>query len=200
MKKILITLALITLIMSCSYASNYTITINNVDFSIPSEYQGGKMINGNYKLENIFSISCIDENVPSAIGLWATEKDFSEEMVIDGHPVRHYYAYNEYAHENISHAYFASGESVYEIKWTNNKITSDIEKLIKNTPQSKIDEDTFYNTLDKSINIYKEQKIDKLNQDSQFNYLETKYNSYASQQNKHDDTTLNRILLSCYTR
>jgi len=99
MKKILITLTLITLIMSCSYASNYTITINNVDFSIPSEYQGGKMINGNYKLENIFSISCIDENVPSAIGLWATEKDFSEEMVIDGHPVRHYYAYNEYAHE-----------------------------------------------------------------------------------------------------
>ena len=80
------------------------------------------------------------------------------------------------------------------------KITSDIEKLIKNTPQSKIDEDTFYNTLDKSINIYKEQKIDKLNQNSQYNYLETKYNSYASQQNKHDDTTLNRILLSCYTR
>ena len=200
MKKILITLTLITLIMSCSYASNSTITINNVDFSIPSEYQGGKMINGNYKLENIFSISCIDENVPSAIGLWATEKDFSEEMVIDGHPVRHYYAYNEYAHENISHAYFASGESVYEIKWTNNKITSDIEKLIKNTPQSKIDEDTFYNTLDKSINIYKEQKIDKLNSDGEYNYLEARQQTQLHQHQSRDDTRFNQILLTYYRR
>ena len=200
MRKIFIALMLTALIMGCAYAGNSTVTINDVDFNIPPKYQGGEIINGNYRLENIFSISCIDDKVPGAIGLWAVENDFSEDLNINNHPLRHYYVYNRYVDGNISHAYFASGESVYEIKWTGEKITPDIEKLIKNTPASEISDETFYNTLDKSIDIYKEQKIDKLNQDAEYNYLESKFQSQPGHQKTPDDTKLNRILLSYYNR
>ena len=200
MKKIFIALTLTIIIMSCAYASNSTITINNVDFNISSQYQGGELTNDYYKLDNIFSIRCIDDNVPGAIGLWASEKDFSEDLMIGKHPVRHYYTYNEYVHGNLSHAYFTSEKSAYEIKWTGSEITKDIEKLIKNTPPSEIDSDDFYNALDKSVDIYKNQKIEKLNQDAQYNYLESSYQSQSSQKNTHDDTRFNRILLAYYER
>ena len=142
----------------------------------------------------------IDDDISKFIGLWATENDFSENVMIGDHPVRHYYSYNEYVHNNMSHAYFASEDSIYEIKWMGEEITPDIEKLIKNTPASKIDKDTFYNTLDESIDMYKEQKIVKLNQDSEYNYLEAKHQSQSSPQNTHDDTKFNRILLTYYNR
>ena len=116
MKKIFIAIILSILLIGCAYAINSTVTINDADFELPSKYQGGEMINGNYKLENIFSICCIDEDVSKFIGLWATENDFSEEVMISDHPVRHYYSYNEYVHANMSHAYFASEDSIYEIK------------------------------------------------------------------------------------
>lgn len=200
MKKIFISLTLAILIIGSTYAGNSTVTINDIDFDLPSKYHGGEMINGNYKLENVFSICCIDDDISKFIGLWATENDFSENVMIGDHPVRHYYSYNEYVHNNMSHAYFASEDSIYEIKWMGEEITPDIEKLIKNTPASKIDKDTFYNTLDESIDMYKEQKIVKLNQDSEYNYLEAKHQSQSSPQNTHDDTKFNRILLTYYNR
>lgn len=200
MRKILIALALTALIMGGAYAGNSTATVNGVDFNIPSKYQGGEMINGDYRLENIFSISCIDDNVPDAIGLWDRENDFSEDSNINNHPLRHYYVYNKYVDGNLSHAYFASGESIYEIKWTGEEITPDIKKLIKNTPASEISDESFYNTLDKSIDIYKDQKIDKLNHDGEYNYVEAKSQSQLSHQSSLDDTKLNRILLTYYNR
>ncbi|MBQ7927554.1 MAG: hypothetical protein IJ287_02240 [Methanobrevibacter sp.] len=80
------------------------------------------------------------------------------------------------------------------------EITPEIEKLIKNTPASKIGKDTFYNTLDESIDMYREQKIVKLNQDAEYNYLEAKHQSQSSPQNTHDDTKFNRILLIYHNR
>lgn len=200
MRKIFITFALTILIMGCAYANDSTVTINDVDFSLPSKYQGGELTGSYYKLDNVFSIGCIDDNLASAIGLWAVEKDSSEETNIDGHPVRHYYSYNEYVDGNLSHAYFASGNSTYEIKWTGSEITGDIEKLIKNTPKSDLSDEAFYNTLDKSIDIYKEQKINKLNQDGEYNYLESKFQSQSNHQNTPDDTRFNRILLTYHNR
>lgn len=199
MKKIFIALTLAALIMGCAYASNSTVIINDVDFKIPPKYQGGEIVNGNYRLNNTFSISCIDD-VPNVIGLWATEKEFSEDLNIANHPVRHYCSYNKYVDGNLSHAYFVSGKSTYEIKWTGKEITSDIENLIKNTPKSNMSDDAFYNMLDKYIDIYKEQKIEKLNQDSEYNYLEANYNALASHHNTPDDTRFNRILLSYHSR
>ncbi|MEE0935470.1 MAG: hypothetical protein U0L42_07335 [Methanobrevibacter sp.] len=200
MRKLFITFALTILIIGCAYANDSTITINDADFTIPSKYHGGELTNTSYKLDNIFSIRCIDDNVANAIGLWAREKDSSEDVNIAGHPVRHYYSYNEYVDGNISHAYFASGNSTYEIKWTGSEITGDIKKLIKNTPKSDLSDEAFYNTLDKSINIYKEQKISKLNQDAEYNYLESRLQSQSNHQNTPDDTQFNRILLTYYNR
>ena len=72
--------------------------------------------------------------------------------------------------------------------------------LIKNTPESDLSDEAFYNTLDKSIDIYKEQKISKLNQDAEYNYLESRLQSQSNHQNTPDDTQFNRILLTYYNR
>ncbi len=197
MKRIIITSTLILLVMCCAYASDSTVEINGIDFEIPEKYLGGELNDNEYELEDIFSIRCIDDNIPNAIGLWAEEHDYTKDLTIDNHPVRYFYQYNEYVHDNQSHAYFVSEDSVYEITWTGNEITDDIEKLIKNTPSSNIDEDGFYNALDISYELYKADKIEKLNQDAQYNNLEAKYHS-LSKDNNNDDTRFKEILITYY--
>ena len=196
MKKIVIMSTLILLLMCCAYADDSTVEINEIEFEIPDTYQSGELDNNEYELENIFSIRCVDDNVPKAIGLWAEEHDFTKDLTIDNHPVRYFCQYNEYVHDNYSHAYFVSGNSVYEIAWAGNEITDDIEKLIKNTPPSNINEDAFYNTLDMSYDIYKVEKIEKLNQDAQYNNLEAKYHSLS--QDNNDNTRFKELLITYY--
>lgn len=196
MKKTLLFLILTFLLIGCVYAGQ-NVEINDVSFEIPSKYSGGDFENGCYELEDTFSIRCVDNNTAKAIGLWAVESDHSEDLNIDGHTVRHFCQYNEYVHGNQSHLYFASGNSVYEIEWTGEQIDEDIEKLIKSTPPSEIEDDAFYNALDKSLEIYKQEKIDKLNKDSEYNNLEARYNSLSDNQ-KRDDTRLKEILLTYY--
>lgn len=193
MRKILIMLTL-TIFLA---GSTYAIDINGVEFDIPSQYQGGEMDDGEYDLDNVFSIRRVDDNVARAIGLWAEEQEFSEDTNIENHPVRHYCQYNPYVRGNHSHAYFVSGKSVYEIAWVGEEITSDIEKLIKNAPESEIDDDAFYSVLDESYNIYKRDKIDRLNEDGEYNILEAKYQSQTPQ-NTPDDTRFKEILYSYY--
>lgn len=197
MRKMLIILSLAILLVGCVNAQNNTIEINEIEFELPDRYLGGELKNDRYALDNVFSIECIDNNVGNEIGLWACEKDFEENIMIEGHPVRHYSQYNQYVHANQSHAYFASGDSVYEITWTGEDIDSEIKDLIKNTPKSNISKDEFYNMLDESIDIYKSTRIDQLNSDAEYNYLESRLNSLYSQ-DAGDDSNLNQILLTFY--
>jgi hypothetical protein len=199
MKKSLIVMTIALMLMACVHAESSTVKINGTDFEIPDKYQGGELKANSYKLDNIFSIRCIDDDVIGAIGLWAAEKDFSEDANIAGHPVRHYCQYNRYVGGNHSHAYFASGNSIYEIAWTGKEINLDIKKLIENAPKSEMDEDAFYNMLDKSADIYKELEKDRLNSDGEYNYLEAKYSSQSNQPHT-DNTRIKEILLAYYYR
>ena len=196
MKKIFL-ITTIFLLIGCAYAQNSTIAINNVEFKIPEKYQGGELNNGKYQLDNVFSIRCIDDNPMKVIGLWAEESDYSNDLTIGNHPVRYYCQYNQYVHGNQSHAYFASGDSIYEITWTGEEINTDIKNLIKNTPKSNINEDEFYKTLDESIDIYENERIDSLNSDAEYNYLESKFNSQSLQDTGYD-SNLNEILLTFF--
>lgn len=198
MKKAFIILILSFLLLSFAYGQDNTVEINGADFEIPNKYLGGKSIANGYKLDNVFSIKCIDNNSAKFIGLWAEEKDFSKDLSIGNHPVRHYCQYNQYVKGNHSHAYFVSGKSIYEISWVGENIDGDIEKLIRDAPDSKIDDDTFYKVLDKSYEAYKVEKIDKLNHDSEYNYLEAKYQSSMNQQKTQSNIKLNEILLTYY--
>lgn len=197
MKRILVAVTLTILLISFVCASS-TVKVNDAEFSLPPKYQGGELNNNSYRLNNTFSIRCIDENIPDAIGLWASEKEFEENLDIDNHQVRHFYQYNTYVGGYHSHAYFASGKSIYEITWTGKEINGDIEMLIKNTPPSEIKKDAFDYALNKSIDIYKEQKINQLNQDGEYNYMEAKYQSQLHEQQTPDDRKLNQILLTYY--
>lgn len=197
MKKLIIILTLSLLLLSCVYAGDSTIKINDVEFKIPPKYQNGELSDNSYRLDNNFSIRCIDNNVAKAIGLWAEEQEHSEDLTVNTHPVRHFCQYNKYVKGYHSHAYFSSRDSVYEISWTGKEITSDIEKLINNTPKSNMSNDDFYKMLDESYDTYKEQKIDRLNKDSQYNYLEAKTQSH---QQTSDDSEMNKILLTYYNR
>ena len=199
MKKIFLIMILSIFLMSCVFASGNNIEINGIDFKIPAQYQGGELYNGRYRLDNNFTISCIDSNVPKSIGLWAREQKFSEDVEIGDHPVRHFSQYNQAVKGNHSHAYFASGKSIYEISWTGKEINGDIEKLIKDTPSSEISSADFYNYLDESFEIYKYEKNKQDESDAQYNNLEAKYNSQLKEsnidQNKHENN-MNKILLT----
>lgn len=197
MKRIMVALTLTILLMSFVCASS-TVKVNDAEFSLPPKYQGGELNNNSYRLNNTFSIRCIDENIPDAIGLWASEKEFEENLDIDNHQVRHFYQYNTYVGGYHSHAYFASGKSIYEITWMGKEINGDIEMLIKNTPPSEIKKEAFDYALNKSIDIYKEQKINQLNQDGEYNHMEAKYQSQLHEQQTPDDRKLNQILLTYY--
>lgn len=196
MKKSLIVMTIALMLMACVHAESSTVKINGTDFEIPDKYQGGELKANSYKLDNIFSIRCIDDDVIGAIGLWAAEKDFSEDANIAGHPVRHYCQYNRYVGGNHSHAYFASGNSIYEISWIGREMTKDIKTLIKNTPSSKISEDDFYDLLDESYDTYNKEKIDKLNFESEYNYLEAKNKFNAKEMENNQKYDLNEILLT----
>ncbi len=197
MREMIAIIFITTLIMGCAHASQQTIEIGGADFEIPSKYQGGELKDNQYSLDNNFSIRCVDNDVCGKIGLWACENDFSEDINIGDHPVRHFCQYNKYVNGNHSHAYFASNHSVYEISWTGKEINKDIEKLIINSPASEIKKDSFYSALDESVSIYKQQRIDKLNQEAEYNNLEAKYNS-QSHQDRGDDAQLKEILLTHY--
>lgn len=182
MKKIIFTLLILTASIGCVYAQN--IEINSVEFELPSKYSNGELYNDIYRLDNQFSIRCIDDNVPDAIGLWAEEAESQDDLNIGSHPVRHYVQYIRHVNGNHSHAYFTSGKSAYEISWTGCEITEDIKNLIEKTPKSEIDDDTFYNVLNESYRIYKQEKIDRLNKDSEYNYIEAKYSNQKQDSNK----------------
>lgn len=201
MKKIFLILMMGILLISCIYAGEAIVKINDVDFEIPAQYQGGELSNGRYKLDNIFTISCIDDNVPKSIGLWAREQKFSEDVNIADHPVRHFCQYNKAVKGNHSHAYFASGKSIYEISWVGKEINRDIEKLIRDTPPSKISDADFYNILNESFETYKQEKKIQDEFDAQYNYLEAKYNSQLKESELHDkkhENNMNRLLLTYY--
>ena len=172
------------------YANNDAVEIDNVTFKIPPKYQGGEFENSFYRLDGNFSIGCVDDNIPDAIGLWASEQDFSEDVSVGKHPVRHFCQYNAYVEGNDSHAYFASGDSVYEISWVGEKIDSDIRKLIESAPPSKMSDDDFYDLLDMSYDIYKLERLQQDESDAQYNYLEAKYNEQLKQtkiDQRHDN-------------
>lgn len=182
MKRIIIILTLSILLAGCAYAANDTVEINNVTFKIPPKYQGGEFKYGYYRLDNTFSIRCIDDDIPGAIGLWIREQDFGEDISIGKHPVRHVYQDLRSVDGNDSHAYFASGKSVYEINWVGEKINKDIKKLIKDTPASKISNDDFYDLLDLSFEIYKYDRLMQDEYDAQYNYMEAKYHEQMKQE------------------
>lgn len=188
MKKILIILITVILV-GCVYAQdNMTVEINGVSFEIPEKYQDGRTYKNGYSSDT-FHIICVDDDLPRQIGLWAREKDYEKNLTISNHPTRHYYQYNPQDKDNYSHVYFASGNSIYEISWEGNNITPDIEKLIKNTPPSKIDEYEFYSILDESINTYKIIKKQQDESDAEYNYLEAKYHESLSDKNSDDRRT-----------
>ncbi len=169
---------LFLLLFSLFIATISAVTVNDIEFNIPKEYQGGENKTNGYQLENIFGIFCIDDNKPQTIGFWAGESEYSENLEIGNHPVRYYYSYNEYVNDNMSHAFFASGNSFYEIFWVGNEISPDIEKLIKDTPDSNIDSESFYSSVDDSIDIYIK--------DKDRSYYDDLYDDYNSRNTPRD--------------
>lgn len=193
MRKSLFVIILI-ISLSCTYASDSSVEINGADFEIPEKYQGGKELSEGYRFENKFSIYCIDDDISNHAGFWGSEKDFSQDLKIGNHPVRHYCGYNQYVGGDYSHAYFASGDSVYEINWVGNNITPDIEKLIKKTPDSKISEDEFYSELDDSVGAYKDERNEQLEDIAEYNHNTAKYKPYSY--GKYDERKINEILIT----
>ena len=146
MKRIFILLIFFLLISQAS-----AVEIRGVDFEIPNGYQDGELKSYGYvfKNEDTFSILCIDMLMQTEYGQWAYESRSSENITIGSHEAVHYVNPG-----NISHLVFSLGDSIFCISWNSSKITPEIEKLVKDAPDSKMTPQQFHSKLENELAIY----------------------------------------------
>ena len=154
---LLVTLLLLSLMsVSGVDSSNWSsVKVNDVDFKIPPQYQGGSNQKGDsYVLGDLnnFGILCIDEYIVNNYGMWAN--DNGKNVTIGNHDVVYFSEYNSYSKSNVSHAYFSSGKSVYSIAWNGSDMNENIEEIIINAPPSDYNSTTFHEILDEAKKQY----------------------------------------------
>ena len=146
MKKIFLILLFFLLIFPAS-----AVEIRGVDFEIPDGYHEGELKSYGYifKDEDTFSILCIDLLMQTKYGQWACESRSSENITIGSHEAVHYVNLG-----NISHLVFSVGNSIFCISWNSSEITPEIEKLVKDSPDSNLTSSKFHSKLENELAEY----------------------------------------------
>ena len=188
-KKVIIGICLTIIILSLSLnpivaidSSNWKeITIEGVNFKIPPQYQSGELVGDTYMLETVFDFSIASVNNNSSLkeiyGYESTIEELNnlELKEVGGHDTVILHSYRSVCQHNVSYVFFAVRKSIYTISFNGNKITSEIEEIIKNTPESKISKDELYKKLDKAQEDYVQEQIDY---DEAYEYSESYREGY----------------------
>ena len=176
--------------MSAKDTSDWSeVTVNKVTFKIPQKYVEENM-NESYATyyfhgtPNNFGIkSCFQYNIlKDSYGLYSTSNNVVdiEETNIKGHDAVIFYYYNDFRNIDELHIYFTTGKKIFYIYYQSDKVTPELEKIIKSTPKSKISEEAFLNKLDNAQRDYIQEDYEKnLELD-----LEDYYRDYNNQHNR----------------
>lgn len=166
MKKIVL-LLLVFLLLGSVYASDFsTVTVEGVDFEIPSQYSGGNAKDNKYVFKDLrtFAIMCVDDYIVSNYGGYADICDNKQQLSIDGRPCMLLSMYNKYIKTDVSYLYFPVNQSVYCICFQANNVTSDISHIVESAPGSDLSADEFYLLLDESVKEHEEREyLDTVN-------------------------------------
>ncbi len=181
MKKIFLIMIVFLLIGSVCASQYSHVSVNGVDFEIPSKYSGGTHKNSHYvyKTFNDFGISCVDEYIVSNYGGYYDITDTHEKTAVADRPCMFLSGYNSYSKTNVSYLYFPVNESVYCLSYEGNNITSEISHVVESSPGSDMDADVFYGLLEESRKEHDSREyIDQATEDN---------SNYVHQSNHHND-------------
>ncbi len=181
-------ISILLLLVSASYASQYShVVVNGVDFEIPSQYSGGTQKNDKYVYNtlNEFGILCVDDYIISNYGGYYGITDIHEKMTIGNRPCMFLSGYNSYAKYNVSYLYFPVNESVYCICYNGSEVTPEISHIVESSPKSSMSSTVFYGLLDESLKSHDLREY--IDQASEDNSVYTSHSNQYNGNNRHDD-------------
>ncbi|MCQ2964511.1 MAG: hypothetical protein MJ203_02980 [archaeon] len=188
-KKIIIGICLSIIILSMSLnpiaatdSSDWKeINISGVNFKIPPKYADGKLVGNTYMLETVFDFSIASLNDNSSLkeiyGYESTIEELNDLKLkeVGGHDTVILHSYRSVCEHNVSYVFFAVGKNIFAISFNGDKITPEIEEIIKNTPKSKISKEILYKKLDKAQEDYVQEQMDY---DEAYEYSESYREGY----------------------
>lgn len=188
-KKIIIGICLSIIILSMSLnpiaatdSSDWKeINISGVNFKIPPKYANGNLVGNTYMLETVFDFSIASLNDNSSLkeiyGYESTIEELNDLKLkeVGGHDTVILHSYRSVCEHNVSYVFFAVGKNIFAISFNGDKITPEIEEIIKNTPKSKISKEILYKKLDKAQEDYVQEQMDY---DEAYEYSESYREGY----------------------
>lgn len=189
MKKIIFFIMIFLLIGSVCASDFSKVTLNGVEFEIPSQYSNGDLQDTKYfyKDYRTFAILCVDDYIISNYGGNYDIAELKQDLNVDNRPVKLLTTYNKYIDKNVSYLYFPVNDSVYCICFQGNNINGDISHIVESAPKSDMSSDTFYGLLDEVVKEHQNRKyLDAVSDNDNYNYV--------SQKNQHKDNSNNRLL------
>lgn len=189
MKKIIFFIMIFLLIGSVCASDFSKVTLNGVEFEIPSQYSNGDLQDTKYVYKDYrtFAILCVDDYIISNYGGNYDIAELKQDLNVDNRPVKLLTTYNKYIDKNVSYLYFPVNDSVYCICFQGNNINGDISHIVESAPKSDMSSDTFYGLLDEVVKEHQNRKyLDAVSDNDNYNYV--------SQKNQHKDNSNNRLL------
>ncbi len=142
------------------------INISGVNFKIPPKYANGNLVGNTYMLETVFDFSIASLNDNSSLkeiyGYESTIEELNDLKLkeVGGHDTVILHSYRSVCEHNVSYVFFAVGKNIFAISFNGDKITPEIEEIIKYTPKSKISKEILYKKLDKAQEDYVQEQMD----------------------------------------
>ena len=138
------------------------ITVNNVSFQIPPEYEGGRDSGGNYVKTNVFTFGLVgledDKSLRNNYGYEATHEELYdiEEMEIDGHHAVAYYSHRSICDHDVTYLYFESNKTFYALSYDGNDVNDTMKKIVSYSPKSNFTQEKF----NEKLNTIKDEYIE----------------------------------------
>ncbi len=170
------------------------ITINNIDFQIPPEYEGGRNESDFYLKDTVFDFGLVtletDKSLKNNYGYESTNDELYdvEEMEIDGHHAVAFYSHRSICNHDVTYLYFESNKTFYALSYDGNEVNDTMKKIVSYSPKSAFSKEKFDEKLNKMQDDYVEEQREY---EEAYAYEEGYRNGYSqgslSHRNNHDD-------------
>ena len=170
------------------------VTINNIDFQIPPEYEGGKNDSDSYVNENVFTFGLVtletDKSLRNNYGYESTLDELYdvEEMEIDGHHAVAFYSHRSIVDHDVTYLYFESNKTFYALSYDGNDVNDTMKKIVSYSPKSAFTKEKF----DEKLNTMQDDYIEEQREyEEAYAYEEGYRNGYSqgsmNRRHNHDD-------------
>ncbi len=142
----------------------FNVTINNIDFQIPPEYDGGRNGSDYYLKENVFTFGLVtletDKSLKNNYGYESTLDELYdvEELEIDGHHAVAFYSHRSIVDHDVTYLYFESNKTFYALSYDGNDVNDTMKKIVSYSPKSNFTKEKFDEKLNKMQDDYVEEQ------------------------------------------